>query len=207
MASTGCVASDEFPMTRYDRHPVLVLATLGAGSGSLGATVMGSGFGDAPNPGAYMVLTGLWFGFVVGFAVWRWGRASLGASMMAVLVTWIAWEAAVNLAILIDRPPTGTVDIAPAYRAYLTGVLAGAVGASITWAGAAFAVPALWRRSVAATVTATGALLGLLYPAVNYFDTGLVLLVPWQAAVVTVLGCNMPFLQTSDGHDRRLPAI
>ena len=194
-------------MTRHDRHPVLVLATLGAVSGGLGATVMGSGFGDAPNPGAYMVLTGLWFGSVVGFAVWRWGQASLGASMMAVLVTWIAWEAAVNVAILIDRPPHDTIDIAPAYRSYLTGVLAGAVGASITWAGAAFAVPALRRRSVAATVTITGAFLGLLYPAVNYFDTGLVLLVPWQAAVVTVMGCHMPFLQASDGHGRRLPAI
>ncbi|MFA7305133.1 MAG: hypothetical protein WC026_00495 [Hyphomicrobium sp.] len=194
-------------MTRHDRHPVLVLATLGAVSGSLGATVMGSGFGDAPNPGAYMVLTGLWFGLVVGFAVWRWGQASLGASMMAVLVTWIAWEAAVNLAILIDRPPPDTIDIAPAYRSYLTGVLAGAVGASVTWVGAAFAVPALRRRSVAATVTVTGAFLGLLYPAVNYFDTGLVLLVPWQAAVVTVMGCNMPFLQASDGYGRRLPAI
>ena len=194
-------------MTRHDRHPVLVLATLGAVSGGLGATVMGSGFGDAPNPGAYMVLTGLWFGSVVGFAVWRWGQASLGASMMAVLVTWIAWEAAVNVAILIDRPPPDTIDIAPAYRSYLTGVLAGAVGASITWAGAAFAVPALRRRSVAATVTITGAFLGLLYPAVNYFDTGLVLLVPWQAAVVTVMGCNMPVLQASDGHGRRLPAI
>jgi len=190
-------------MMRHDRHPVLVLAALGAVSGSLGATVMGSGFGDAPNPGAYMVLTGLWFGFVVGFAVWRWGRASFGASMMAVLVTWIAWEAAVNLAIQIDRPPTGTID----YRSALTGVLAGAVGAFITWAGAAFAVPALRRNSVAATVTVTGALLGLLYPAVNYFDTGLVLLVPWQAAVATVLGRNMPFLEMSDGRDRRLPAI
>lgn len=193
-------------MTTNDLHPVPVLAVLGALSGSLGSILVGSGYGDAPNPGAYMVLTGLWFGLVMGFGVRRWGHASLVASLTTVLATWVAWEVAVNIAIQIDRPWQETIEIAPAYKSYLTGVLAGAVGASITWAGAAFAVQALRRSSVATAVTITGALFGLLYPAVNYFDSGLVLLVPWQAAVATAIGFNVS-PQTYGGHDRRMPAV
>ncbi|AGK58462.1 hypothetical protein HYPDE_33948 [Hyphomicrobium denitrificans 1NES1] len=194
-------------MTSNDLHPVPALAALGAVSGSLGATIVGAGYGDAPSPGAYMVLTGLWFGFVMGFAVWRWGQASLAASTMTVLITWFAWEAAVNLTIQIDRPWPQSIAIATAYKSYLTGLAAGAVGAIITWAGIALNVGALRRSSVAAAVTVTGALFGLLFPAVNYFDSGLVLLLPWQVAVAMMIGFNMPAPQASDGHDRRILAI
>lgn len=194
-------------MTRNDLHPVSILAVLAAISGSLGATIIGAGYGDAPNPGVYMVLTGLWFGFVMGFAVWRWGEASLAASAMTVLATWIAWEAAVNLAIQIDRPWPQSIAIVTGYKSYLTGVFAGALGAIITWAGVALNVQALRRGSIAAGITITGALFGLLFPAVNYFDTGLVLLVPWQVAVAMVIGFNVPAPQTSQAHDPHMLAI
>jgi hypothetical protein len=194
-------------MTNSDLHPVPVLAVLAAISASLGATIVGAGYGDAPNPGFYMVLTGLWFGAVMGFAVWRWAEASLAASAITLLVTWFAWEAAVNLAIQIDRPWPDAIEIAKAYKSYPTGVIAGAVGAFVTWVGVAFNVEALRRTSVAAEVTVTGALLGLLFPAVDYFDSGFVLLLPWQVAVAMVIGFKMPKPQVSGGYSPRILAI
>lgn len=172
-------------------HPALILAALGAVSGMLGTTFLGASYGDAPGPGAYMVLAGLWFGLVIGFAVWRWGEASSVTVVTAVLATWIGWEAAINVALQIDRPWPGAISIANVYKSYLTGFVAGAVGAAITWAGAAVRVSSLQRVSAAATITATGALFGLLLPVTNHLDSGLVLLLPWQVAVAAMLGLNM----------------
>ena len=55
-------------MIAHLRHPALILAALGAVSGILGTTLLGVGYGDAPRPGVYMVMTGVWFGLVIGFA-------------------------------------------------------------------------------------------------------------------------------------------
>jgi hypothetical protein len=178
-------------MTFRLQHPALILAALGAVSGMLGTTFLGAGYGEAPAPGVYMVLAGLWFGLVIGFAVWRWGEASWVAVATAVLVTWIGWEAAVNVALQIDRPWPEAISIASIDKSYLTGFVAGAVGAAITWAGAAARVSSLQRISAAATTVATGALFGLLLPATNHFDSGLALLLPWQMAVAAMIGFNM----------------
>ena len=194
-------------MTNNELHPVPVLAALAAISGSLGSTIVGAGYGDAPNPGIYMVLTGLWFGAVMGFAVWRWAGASFAASAITLLVTWFAWEAAVNLAIQIDRPWPDAIEIAKAYKSYMTGVIAGAVGAFVTWGGVAFNVEVLRRSSIAAEVTVTGALFGLLFPALDYFDSGLVLLLPWQVAVAMVIGFKMPKPRASRRYDPHILAV
>jgi hypothetical protein len=169
-------------------HRALNLAFLGCISAALGTTFLDINYGSAPQPGAYLVLTGLWFGLVIGFAVWRWGTASLMAVAMAIVTTWLAWEAAVNVAMQIDRPWPQAIDIAKTYKSYVTGFVAGAVGALLTWAGAAAHLPELRNSRVAATVTATGALFGLLFPATDIFDSGLVLLLPWQAAVAAIIG-------------------
>jgi hypothetical protein len=182
-------------MTSRLQHPVLILAALGAVSGTLSTTFLGAGFGEAPDPGVYMVLAGLWFGLVIGFAVWRWGKTSWVAAATAVLVTWIGWEAAVNIALQIDRPWPEAISISSIYKSYLAGFVAGAVGAAVTWAGAAARVSSLRRVSAAATIVATGALFGLLLPTTNHFDSGLVLLLPWQVAVAAMIGFNLPPLQ------------
>ena len=65
--------------------PSFILAALGAISGVLGTTLLGFGYGDAPHPGIYMVMTGVWFGLVIGFAVWRWGNRSWAAVATAAL--------------------------------------------------------------------------------------------------------------------------
>ncbi|CAA2138709.1 hypothetical protein [Hyphomicrobium sp. ghe19] len=177
------------------RHPAFILSVLGLLSGLAGSTLIGGNYGAAPHPAIYLVLTGLWFGLVVGFGVWGFGQisssvASVAGALTAVLTTWIAWEAAVNVAIQIDGPlfeATGP----SALKSYVAGFVAGAVGAGITWTGAAFHVPSLRTKLACVSVVAAGAVLGLLLPMTNTYDSGAVLLIPWQIAVAGLLGLNM----------------
>jgi hypothetical protein len=173
------------------QHPALILAALGAASGVLGTSFLGLGYGDAPHFGVYMVLTGVWFGLVMAYGVWRWGTPSWTAAAAAFIATWLGWEAAVNLALQIDRSLLDAGPIIQSLKSYLAGFAAGTVGAFLTWAGAAAYVPALRRPRAAATIATTGALFGLLLPWTNHYDTGIVLLVPWQAAVAAMFGLNM----------------
>jgi hypothetical protein len=169
----------------------LVFALLGTVSGLLGSQFAGSGYGIAPHPGLYMVLVGLWFGLAIGFATWLLGGVALASAMSVVLTTWIAWEAAVNVAMQVDAIRSEMYPAAAVFMSYATGFAAGAAGALITWAGVAAHLPELRRGSTAATIIATGAVFGLLLPATNSFDTGAVLLLPWQAAVAAMIGRNL----------------
>lgn len=178
-------------MIAHLRHPALILAALGAVSGVLGTTLLGFGYGNAPRLGIYMVMTGVWFGLVIGFAVWRWGNRSWAAVATAMLVTWIGWEAAVNLALQLDGPWLDAASIGTASKSYLTGFAAGAVGAFATWAGVAAFTPALRRGPAAAMIVVTGALFGLLLPWTNNYDNGVVLVLPWQTAVAAIIGFHM----------------
>lgn len=185
------------------RHPAFILSVLGLLSGLAGTELIGGNYGAAPHPGIYLVLTGLWFGLVVGFGVWRFGPASVIGAITAVLTTWIAWEAAVNVAIQIDGPlfeATGP----SALKSYVAGFVAGAVGAGITWIGAAFQVPSLRTKLASLSIVAAGAVLGLLLPMTNTYDSGAVLLIPWQTAVAGLLGLNM---LPMGGRSRGSPAV
>jgi hypothetical protein len=169
-------------------YPALVLATLGVGSGLLGTCALGLGYGEAPQPGLYMVLTGLWFGLVVGFGVWQWGNRSWVAAATALAATWCAWELAVNLAMQLDENWLQKIGIADGLRAYVSGFASGAVGAFLTWAGAAWFTPALQNRTATVGVVSVGAFFGLLLPWTNHYDNPAILLLPWQAAVAATLG-------------------
>lgn len=178
-------------------HPALVLAVLGAASGVLGTFALGFGYGEAPQLGAHMVLTGLWFGGVIGFGVWRWGTPSWVAVATALAATWIAWETAVNLAMQLEENWLKVAAVTDPMRSYIAGFAAGAVGAFLTWAGAAAFTRGLRQVSTAAAVVGTGALFGLLLPWTNYYDMPVVLLVPWQTAVAAVLGFCLASQQVS----------
>ena len=185
-------------------HPALVLATLGAVSGKLGTYALGVGFGEAPQLGLHMVLTGLWFGLVVAFGVWHWGNRSWLAAVTALVATWIAWEVAVNLAMQLTDNWLKAAALPESSISYVAGFAAGAVGAFLTWAGAAAFTPSLRRISVAGIVVSTGALFGLLLPWTNQFDSPALLLLPWQAAVAAVLGFGLDhgkWRSTRDAHD------
>ncbi len=183
--------SSECPaMSALLRHPAFILAGLGSLSGLLGTYLLGGNYGTAPQPGFYLVLAGIWFGVVVGFAVWRWGKAPLAAALMSVLTTWIAWEAAVNVAIQLDGPLLQGV-LPSAAKSYVAGFVAGGVGAAITWAGAAMHVAPLRTSAAFISIVTAGAFLGLLLPATNFSDSGAVLLLPWQATIAGLIGLNV----------------
>lgn len=172
-------------------HPALILAALGVASGTLGTFALGFGYGEAPNPGVYMILAGLWFGLVVGFGVWNWGRKSLAAAAVALAATWFAWEVAVNLALQLEENWLKATTIPDAIGPYLSGFAAGVVGALLAWAGAAAFTPPLRRISTAIIVVSAGAIFGLLLPWTNNYDSPAILLLPWQAAVAAALGFGL----------------
>ena len=179
-------------------RPALILAALGAASGALGTFALGVGYGEAPHLGLHMVLTGLWFGAVVAFGVWRWGNPSWVAAVTALIATWIGWELAVNLAMQLAENWLKATVLPPTLRTYVGGFAAGAVGAFMTWAGATASTSALRQIPVVARLVATGAIFGLLLPWANQFDSPAILLLPWQAAVATVLGFGLAPRQMAD---------
>ncbi len=166
-------------------QPVLLLALVGAASGLAGTFGLGIGIGEAPGPGLFMIPAGVWFGLVVAAAVWKLGRASASGALIALLATSIAWQAAVNLALVIVEP---WIKEGPSHPVYaVAGLASGAIGALITWAGAAWAAPALRQPSSALLTVAAGTVLGPLLAATNHLDSPAVLLIPWQAAVAATL--------------------
>ena len=94
-----------------------------------------------------MVLSGAWFGLVVGFGVWHWGNRSWTAAAIAIAVTWVGWQLAVNLAMQLNERWLKAASIPVALRMYVSGLAAGAVGAFVTWAGVAYFTPIL-RQTV-----------------------------------------------------------
>lgn len=177
------------------KHPAVILAGLGAISGVLGTMALDVGYGQAPSLGIYMVLTGLWFGLVIGFGVWRWGDQSLAAAGAAVIATWIAWELAVNLAVQIEEHWSAMTAMPGSLKSYVSGFAGGTLGAFVTWAGAAAFTPALRKTSTLASIVIAGALFGLLLPLTSHYDYPVALLLPWQAAIAATLGMALTYPQ------------
>ena len=169
-------------------HPASILAALGAASGLLGTFALGFGIGEAPRPGIYMILAGLWFALVTGYGVLTWGGRSWRAAAIAFAGTCIAWQAAVNLALQLDSNWLKESAIPVSQRMLVSGFLAGALGAFLTWAATAYAVPRLRCMTNAVAIAVAGAVLGLLLPLTNTYDNPAVLLLPWQAGVAAMFG-------------------
>lgn len=183
------------------QHPSLILAALAIVSGTLGSHFQGPGIGSSPDIGLHMVLTGVWFGLVVGFGVWRWGHHTRCAAAVAFVATWVGWELAVNLALQLEVHWLKATRIPEALTMYISGLAAGAIGALSTWAGAAAFTPALRRTWVPAGCIAIGAAFGMLLPFTSNYDNAAILLLPWQIAVAGVLGFAVaptPALEPSD---------
>ena len=179
-------------------HPGFILAVLGAISGKLGTYALDVSVGEAPQLGLYMMLTGLWFGFVVAFGVWQWGNRSWVAIVTALVATWIAWEVAVNFCLQLTENWLKAVKFPAEARTYVGGFAAGAVGAFVTWAGVAASTPSLRQTWMAAAMVVTGAIFGLLLPWTNEYDSPAILLLPWQSAVAVVLGVCLDHCRRHD---------
>jgi hypothetical protein len=178
---------------REARSALAVLTTLAAAAGIIAVVVPGPDYGQLPVPGLHLPLAGVWFALVVAFAVWRWGQPpqAAGPALRALATTWIGWETAVNLAMLVDQR-LARVDALPLDAAMaLAGFAAGALGALLTWAGVAAAGRALRRPQSALAFAAVGAALGLLLPLANRLESFTLLLVPWQMAIAALIAIGL----------------
>lgn len=199
-ASSSNAMGNRLPSVRLIQHPGAQLALLGAVSGALSAFVPGFAIDGTPsNLGLFMVLAGVWFGLVVAFGVWRFSANSLVAIPAVTATTWIAWEVAVNLTMQLTDYSLKISALPDTPRYYLAGFIAGAVGAFLTWAGAALFSVNLRRRAAAASFAAAGAVLGLLLPWSMSADHPAILFVPWQMGVAATLGHFLGRQQVFEG--------
>lgn len=169
----------------------LLLAVLAFLSGALGSHVLSFGIGAAPGLGLYAIPAGLLFGAVIAFAVNLWGGASRSAALFTVAATTVAWEAAVNLAMQLDSVLLPQIGVPPASRMAIAGVAAGTLGAFSTWAGAAYAAPALQTRRTLHLAAVAGGTCGLLLSVSNAFDQPALLLIPWQMVQALIIGLGL----------------
>jgi len=150
-----------------------------------------------------MVLTGVWFGLVVAFGIWRWGNHSWSAAALAFVTTWVGWELAVNLALQLEERWLKAITLPAELTIYISGVAAGAVGAVLTWAGAAAFAHPLRQIPVATGLVSSGAALGLLLPLTNHYDNAVVLLLPWQTTIAALLGFGIGPRRSLEDHPLR----
>ncbi len=160
--------------------PVLWLSGLGLISGLLS--------GNAPEAAERVtalgvpIYPGMLFGLVIAFGVYRWGKASWWAAVLALVIMVAAWIAAVRgFEAVTDNAMR---DI------YLGGLVAGAIGAAGTMLGGAITLRALRRLPDWLLTVGIGAIAGLLVgPDPQMADTSFLLLfLVWQAAVAGCIG-------------------
>lgn len=160
--------------------PVLWLAGLGAVSGLLSSI--------APEAAEHIKLLGVaiypgaLFGLVIGFGVYRWGKASWWAALLAFAVTVAAWIAAMRGFHVVTDDAVRNI--------YLGGLVAGAIGAAGTMLGGAITLPALRHVPDWLFTAGIGALAGLLVGSnPRMLDANFLLLfLVWQAAVASCIG-------------------
>ncbi len=161
--------------------PVLWLAGLGALSGLVSSLAPDAVenikmFGVPVYPGPL-------FGLVIAFGVYRWGKASWWAALLAFVVTVGVWIAAVRGFHMVTDDATSNI--------YLGGLVAGAIGAAGTMLGGAITLPALRRAPDWLLVAGVGALAGLLVGPEMQLPNDksfLLLFSVWQAAVAGCIG-------------------
>lgn len=176
---------------RDDARRLLLLILLSLTSGLLGSLPGGLNWGAAPGLGLFAPMTGVWFALVIAYAIRRLANVNALGVTLAFFCTWCAWEVAVNFAIQVDSVWLTHLVSSPALRMAIAGFGAGAIGAMLTWMGAAAAVATLRRPRLAVYLTAIGALIGLLLPVTDVFDSPAVLFMTWEVAIATVLGWAM----------------
>ncbi len=128
---------------------------------------------------AVPVYPGPLFGLVIAFGLYRWGKASWWAAVLALVVTLGAWIVAVRGFHIVTDNAVRNV--------YLGGLVAGAIGAAGTMLGGAITLPTLRRLPDWLLTLGVGAAAGLLVGPEP--DNNLLLLfLVWQAAVAGCFG-------------------
>jgi hypothetical protein len=125
------------------------------------------------------VYPGPLFGLVIAFGLYRWGKVSWWAAVLALVVTLGAWIAAVRGFHIVTDDAARNI--------YLGGLVAGAIGAAGTMLGGAITLPSLRRLPDWLLILGVGAAAGLLIGPEP--DNNLMLLfIVWQAVVAGCFG-------------------
>jgi hypothetical protein len=118
---------------RGEFRPALFMATLGVGSGLLSDLIPGPSF-ELGMLDLTSVLVGVWFALSVVIGVWRLDTRSIAVLFLVGLITWIGWEAAVNLALSLSGLELlqGQGAVGGAVHSIICGPFAGCTGGSIS---------------------------------------------------------------------------
>jgi hypothetical protein len=190
------------PIAGWRQRSVGIMTALGLASGALSASVgtsrpsdlawlqpLATALGVAPEP-LPVALIGLSFGLAMGIGLWL-STARLWAVPVVLVATFIAWGAAIQLGIRLQR----TADDDPHLIA--ASLVAGAVGAGITHLGCAAFSSALRRPAWIALTCLAGALAGmLLYLSQRKYVDEWLLHAVWQPAVAFAIGLGLSRGQT-----------
>jgi hypothetical protein len=188
-------------MRGYAKNNLVLFPLFAAVSAVLG-TLVPSGLFETRSgqAGPTMVLVGVWFGIALAAAMATCGHRSVTSAAAVFLSVVLGWQIAVNLAIQLSweayftgwdfqpRIAIGARVILLKKGMLAAGFVSGAVGALITWAGVSYAAPQARTLKAALAVGLAGAMLGPLLAIVVEYHTLLILLLPWQTGVATLLG-------------------
>lgn len=143
---------------------------------------------------------GIVFGATLAGLLWFWNERNPGKCLLVAGLTLIGWLTAVNTANdvmsgIVASDLFGTTQGAKGSREVLgwlvAGMAGGLIGAGFAACGVSIAAPSARSASAWALILGSGALLGLLlYPAAK-FDAGVLLFVPWQAAVAASIAYGL----------------
>jgi len=134
-----------------------------------------------------LLLPGVWYGLVLGALSWARGSRGMVGAVLALLMTWIGWQLAVQAGIAaFDRltilTPSENV------RLGLAGVSGGAVGALIAFVGVRVGTPMKQTFKAFLTTVAVGAAVGVLLPwSSTRQSAGWLLYAAWQPAVTAAI--------------------
>ncbi len=128
------------------------------------------------------VFQGIIFGSVIGFGQYRWGNGGLAGFVIILVFTTMAWIAAVN--------GFNTISDDAKTHLYPAALMAGGIGATGTWAGAALANAIFRNLKLLILIIVVGALTGLLVilEVDSTSENFLVLFVVWQSAIAFCFG-------------------
>lgn len=125
---------------------------------------------------------GIIFGAVIGFGQIRWGKGGWAGFAVILIFTTMAWIAAVNSFHFVS-------DDARTHL-YPAAMIAGGIGATGTWAGAALANGIFRSLKLLIPLIVVGALAGLLvvFEVDSAQENFLALFVVWQSAIAFCFG-------------------
>jgi len=137
-------------------------------------------------------ITGMFFAAVIAFAVQRFGAANAGGTVLAFLITIVAWRLAYGATSSIyDDLSRGVDSWIKTNTLEIAGLVGGAIGSAITAIGVAIVVQGFRRLASFSLTIAIGTIAGLLLGVEDRlgWSTGnLLVFIIWQPAVAAAIG-------------------